>query len=434
LLQQIIVAVSTYILVLLSETSTHHFEINIIPLLLLFVGLLFIVYIPDTYSVIFLEKARYDGFDKYVSDFCSHYFGKTEIYNNVNAKHDIESWITTDARHLIDDFYVFIHDFLSVALNILLNIVVIGVFISSDLILMYLAGFVIMCIIIFLSQKTISNAASEYQRSRQKLSNHLLYSWDNIIIGNKINLAYWQEGYRNTLRTNKDHAVFHQWKIKILGSMAVISGLIPVAIGMVISIKNNADLLWPIIVTLHRQVTIIQHFSIVTNYLLQFSSFRQRGKLCIESMHFQYNTNCTNLLTFIQFEQLSFERDDKAYFFRSFEELKESLQQKPFGRLCIRGKNGSGKTCLLLLLKNYFNDKAIYIPTDGRLFFEQPSEYIQMSTGITKLQNIDKALPNAEVIILDEWDANLDTQNVILINQMLAHYSKDKLLIEVLHG
>jgi energy-coupling factor transporter ATP-binding protein EcfA2 len=36
-------------------------------------------------------------------------------------------------------------------------------------------------------------------------------------------------------------------------------------------------------------------------------------------------------------------------------------------------------------------------------------------------------------LLLDEWDANLDQENILKINDLLNRISKDKVIIEVRH-
>lgn len=57
------------------------------------------------------------------------------------------------------------------------------------------------------------------------------------------------------------------------------------------------------------------------------------------------------------------------------------------------------------------------------------------STGQTQLEHLRNSFSNSRVsiILLDEWDANLDEYNISIINNLIEHYSKDKLIIEVRH-
>jgi ABC-type bacteriocin/lantibiotic exporter with double-glycine peptidase domain len=104
------------------------------------------------------------------------------------------------------------------------------------------------------------------------------------------------------------------------------------------------------------------------------------------------------------------------------------------GRYVIGGENGSGKSTLLLLLKIAARQKSIYIPANGRLF---PAARRDLSTGQQKLRDLRALFADMPdetgLILLDEWDANLDSENRAEVSTMLDTLARDRTVIEVTH-
>jgi ABC-type multidrug transport system fused ATPase/permease subunit len=110
-----------------------------------------------------------------------------------------------------------------------------------------------------------------------------------------------------------------------------------------------------------------------------------------------------------------------------------SLTREP-GRYAIAGPNGSGKTSLLLHLKELLKERAFYLPAQSFLF---PAVKTGLSTGQRKLRDLRSALDAARgrvsVILLDEWDANLDPANRERISAEIDELARRHAVVEVSH-
>jgi ABC-type bacteriocin/lantibiotic exporter with double-glycine peptidase domain len=108
-----------------------------------------------------------------------------------------------------------------------------------------------------------------------------------------------------------------------------------------------------------------------------------------------------------------------------------------FGRYTLRGPNGSGKTSLLLSLKEIYGDGAFYLPAQWEL--ETGQDVSGISTGQRAVNSLLELLtPNERngllpILLLDEWDANLDEENQLMIDQRISEIAKTHLVIESRH-
>lgn len=104
------------------------------------------------------------------------------------------------------------------------------------------------------------------------------------------------------------------------------------------------------------------------------------------------------------------------------------------GRYAVSGPNGAGKTSLLLLLKLRAGGDALYLPAHAMLFPALPTG---VSTGQRKLRDLRQAIAmarkNVTMLLLDEWDANLDPQNRRKMSELLDEISRTHAVIEVSH-
>ena len=99
------------------------------------------------------------------------------------------------------------------------------------------------------------------------------------------------------------------------------------------------------------------------------------------------------------------------------------------GRYLITGENGSGKSSLLKLVKSSIKDSILIAPGVGFI------EDVNGSTGEQQMQQINFAVAqNIKLLLLDEWDANLDKANVQIINEIIQDYAERILILEVRHS
>ena len=103
------------------------------------------------------------------------------------------------------------------------------------------------------------------------------------------------------------------------------------------------------------------------------------------------------------------------------------------GRLTLRGENGAGKSTLLMLVKHELADRAFFLPTQNQLsFIAETNKY---STGESLRNRLMEILErvDVDVLLLDEWDANLDSENHQKLSLLIDKLAESKCVIEVRH-
>ena len=121
----------------------------------------------------------------------------------------------------------------------------------------------------------------------------------------------------------------------------------------------------------------------------------------------------------------------------SLDEFMLLPHEKLKGIYTVRGLNGSGKSLSLLKLKEKYSDAAYLLPAHHDLFVNFQT---QLSSGQLARKSIEWIRENTEslsksvrVLLLDEWNANLDSDNLSALEKVLLELSESFLIVEVRH-
>ncbi|WP_152680286.1 ABC transporter ATP-binding protein [Chromobacterium subtsugae] len=110
-------------------------------------------------------------------------------------------------------------------------------------------------------------------------------------------------------------------------------------------------------------------------------------------------------------------------------QLLDKAQGGGCGRYRVSGGNGAGKTSLLHVLKSRNRESVLITPQAG-----EPG-LAAGSTGERMLARIEACSGYAgTLILLDEWDANLDADNVRRAGRRIDELARANLVVEVRHG
>lgn len=422
LIQQGIVGLSTYFIadLAIDIAKGRNFIINLAGFILSLV----IVYVPAYFASVYLEKAKFDMLDGYIQKFHEIFLGKAFLLNNVDIKEQSTVFVSQESKAVIDDMLDFLFDGIALILNLLFNIIVLGFFLDFKVVIAYLLGFVMVEFFIFYHQKVISKTARIAQKSRISFISTLNKIWDNIVILNKYNLDLFNTRYKQNFNRAQKHHISNHSASNLVASLGMILFMLPV-LGLIcyLFIQNQANYVFlaVLVATLPRQIQLLQMGQALVFHQTNFSSIRAKfiglkNSLQVPNM---------NILDRINFKAISMNGV-------SLQEIDYHHLPKT-GRMTIKGCNGAGKSSFLLHLKTLLSDRAFYLPAKHNLLFCRINNQSTGQNLLANLKEIHSSINDIEMIILDEWDANLDEKNKSLVDDMIDKLSKERLVIEVRH-
>ena len=279
------------------------------------------------------------------------------------------------------------------------------------------------CVRLF--NKQLQRLATHAQKTRLHLLSGLSQSWDNVVIFNPFNHARHQknldDGFR-TAKTSNVQAKSLRYVSANVGMMVLLMCVLGATGWLFYQHWHDVAVLAVLVATLPRQIQMLQMSHQIISYQAQISQLLARLTGLFEILQ----TPNATLDEHIQTDKIIVKQTNRPI---DINALKHHPPKT--GRITLTGQNGVGKSCVLLTLKNHHQTHANYLPAKHSLCFDDESG----STG-QKLMRELLALgqDDAMILLLDEWDANLDSVNQVQLDAWLDELAKHKLIIEVRHG
>ncbi len=427
-LHQTMIAASSYFLIQLINAFQSHQDYFLF--LMMYLVAMIIPYLPGCLSYIALQHWINRAHQHIVSHFSASAYGRIEAFRDHHLKNTVESAVSRNSFSVIGDYLNFIYGFTSFFLNSILSMLVLGFLLPGNLLSGYFSSLVICAIIILVMRKPISICSEKNERNFISFSTSLSKIWENATIGNQRNNHYWTQ--QRELAGNRYYksAIELAWIRQTGNFLLAIVSLGP-TIYLVFSAFTASDtsamLIAAIIVNLTRIFHILNSLSTLVYDLLTWSSMNARLHVLFDA-----EQQLTKQMPLPENAQHAITMN--AITIHRFSDALAMIKQAGHGRFTIQGANGSGKTTLLYYLKKAFPDNAIFIPAHyANLVWH--TEIDHLSTGEKMLSQIRDGFEDQSlgVLLLDEWDANLDTHNKKEIDAMLQTLSKTKTIIEVRH-
>ena len=423
-IQQLIVASSTYFIALLAQSlSEGHISLLYI---ILFSTSLVVVYIPAYYCITNIDCAKYDAHQRYNDKFHEVFLGKTSLLSSDNLQSTATSTLAQESSYTLSLVIDSIYDICALVLNILFNVLIITWFLDSTLLLGYILGITFASLFVYFRRNRLKRAAQKDQKSRLELTARLFDSWDNIVVFNKHNYSLYKKVVHDSFNKAKENSGRSESIRHINSSLGMIILMLPVFIVTAFILQKNwsdATVLAVLVATLPRQIQLLQMcYQLVCHYT-------NLGiiKTMLEGILDVLKINNINLDAYIQAENIRVKQTGQVF---DPNHLTEN------GRITLIGNNGVGKSCVLLKLKEHYQDQAYYLPVKHNLYFNyniDPSH--KGSTGQQLIKQIEEIRQEdqSRILMLDEWDANLDSINTQLIDTYLDKIAKTRLVIDIRH-
>jgi hypothetical protein len=433
LIQQMIVASSTVWIVLLSNAVTSGKIFHVFLYLSFFILSLTLVYIPSTIMKIFVTKAQFAAYEKYIMRFQKNLYGFASLKNDEVFRRERQGYFNNESYLAISSTVFFLTDWLSLFLNISFNIIALSLVINKTFVFSYILTVPIILFVLKKSSGKIIDSNKRSQKERAGMFQTISSFWDTVLIGNRYNKRILIDRFNSDFNKSvkeSTKAVFYE---ELTVSLTMVLSLLPV-IGnlsyLIITGLDKMAIIISVIATLPRQIQLLQYLSDLVSGFTRWKGIKTKLDAIFEALEYPSD----NSKGTIDWSGIYLETKNERIVLSSIEHLKEYTGMYSTGRYTLRGTNGSGKTTILATIKEIEKENAFFLPAQSSLVFSS-IENKNLSTGekmISLLDEIDRMV-SENLLLLDEWDANLDRKNIMKISGKIDALAEKKCIIEVRH-
>ncbi len=414
-------------------------------------------YVVGVISWIFAERAGYRGFGKFMLRFARENRDKVTLLNEKPSREQVEPFLTGETFQCFFNVMYELEFALKLFLGLVFNALVLGAEIDPSLPFAYVGAFGTLLLMQWVLQKPIAHAYLENQRMNNRITAQGYTAWDNIFSGNSYNLRLWLGGFKTRLR---EGLVVQIRAIVAREGMSAMSGIVSLAIVFatitMVAMRNVGDtvLLVGLATTLPRQIEMTYELHLLATGWNDFIAIWTRFGGVAANMSPEPDADFD---TRIKYDRLVLREGDHANVVSSLGDALRVVLAQPTGRINVRGGNGTGKSSLLASLKTELKKRAYYWPTTDRLAFqftggvvpvdvegddedevvveESMDKKLGFSSGERQLKSLEEIVSatDAQVYLLDEWDANLDAVNKAKGDALVDELAARARVVEISH-
>jgi ABC-type bacteriocin/lantibiotic exporter with double-glycine peptidase domain len=439
ILQQGAVASSTWFLA--RATANAQSPAMILPWLIGFLVSLSLPYIPGLFASREVAKLKNSAQRKVLELLRATIQGKTTLFANKAERERRFVFLQREGEDFVTQSCDAGFDFTQTIFNVILNISALVIVVHPALLPAYVLSLAFMSITTHLGKKTLTEATREQRIARIGFDAVQLTAWENLTIGNTTNTARWN----SSLDSRFENLAVKRLNLSTLREVSSLlstwAAMIPVLsanVWMVSKASSSAELAL-FVATLPRQLMVLNHLHIVSSWSGFFHELRERYEglrnalsPVPRTLNIEHDRN-------IRFSELQLKSVGETAGTSELgnsantEKLAQWAESTKQGRFKIEGKNGSGKSTLLRALKEYIGGDAFYLPAEhSALDFPVANGLSSGQRARSILESLKISAPR--VLLLDEWDANLDPRHRSLLDQVISQLAEQHLVIEVRHN
>lgn len=440
--QQMIEASSTLWLVGMMKKITSGEDF--FPYLYLYLATLTIPYIPGCLAFIFKTSWKQEAQRSFIQAFVTSNHNQIGEWSNKGLKEEKLSILTAEGPSALHTLIDYVFDLYGYVLSVFFNIFALSIVVEPLFAIAYFFSVVTVLVVMKFKRRIQRRLTQKALTARIDLYQSLLAAWDNVLLGNRYNFKLWED--RTTQRLNRclqknvDLERFDQVLAIVISLLTSIPSLI-VVVYYAYTHYNDVESLTSFLVTLPVLFWILSYTYNTLSYIFRWAMHRgklisiykaiqptQHSHLAMEKKVKWPKIVMMNA-TYPSSDHISAAGPQAL---SSYQDLLSQTTRS--GRITLRGENGAGKSTLLMLIKNTLADKAFFLPTQNQLSFV--SETNKYSTGESlrnRLLEILQKVNDVDVLLLDEWDANLDKENQERLSLLIDELAEKKCVIEVRH-
>lgn len=428
-IHQTIVACSTFFL----TNTISKFQANqaYFADLCLYLVAMAIPYLPGCASFVALQRWINQSHGALVEKFTSTVTSNRPNYRNHAMREKVTAVLARNSFPVLQDYLSFVHDLASFSLNSLLSISVIVFLLPAQLVSGYCLSLALCFLIVISFQKKISQASSRSEYAYLRYSGFLCSFWPNAALGNTHNESIWRT-QRETAGREFYSSSNRLEALRQSGNLLLAAASLGPTIFLIVAIARDANvtptIIAALIVSLTRIFLIVNSLSTLVYRVLDYSSLHARLKVLFDAR--------SDLATHAR-ETIAGAVDIwiNKMRIRNVSKGKRIIASSTCGRFTVTGANGSGKSTFLLALKREYGEACFLLPADySNLAWTKDCH--TLSTGQRLAEHLVEIfeIKSIQCILLDEWDANLDRDNIQKIERILHSLSATKVIVEARHG
>lgn len=359
--------------------------------------------------------------------------GRPALATSREAEKSFTAIISGNGQELLSDCVEFVYGTARLLVGSILAVMLISIFVLKDFFVAYLISAVLCGLLLYRLGAWQTRMAAALEKSYNKLTAALPEGWMANTLGEAAVVDRFMRLFARRWRLNRRMA----WKtMNAFQSFDLLQAFciwLPAAVVIVLNLSSmTAANMIALAVVLPRLVDALLDISGLMAYLTDYLSLMGR----VNWLNGALAEQSADLTQRYRIESLRLLREQDGGWRQvdlvSAEDAIDAARKA--GRYVLSGPNGSGKTSLLLQMKMLSKDEAIYLPAQAFLF---PSPGTGLSTGQRKLRELIDlfalARGRTRLILLDEWDANLDPANRERISAEIDVLARTHAVVEVSH-
>jgi hypothetical protein len=399
--------------------------------LVLYMAAMIVPFIPGCLSFIAMQQWINHAHLNITTQLVNAARDKVQLYRSAAQRETFDSAVSRNAFGSVSSYIAMSHDFFSLLFNSVFSMAVIGFLLPRELMLGYTISFVAAFAVIWLFNSPAQRRSAEVEDQYAEYGNCLARAWDNATAGNQHNYENWLQDrdkkgwayYRGALKLAS---------LKQVGNVSIaLASLLPTAylIHFMVTTHSAAPaVLAVVIVNLTRIFHILNSLGTLIYQMLEWTAMKARL-----SYLFNIEDAMASPPELPDAPAGSMTINGKTVV--DFASVIGQIREAGCGRFTVRGANGTGKSTLLLAMKQAYSQAAFFLPTaNSRLNWQ--GNYERRSTGQRMravLDEICSSTQGLKYLLLDEWDANLDSANREQLDGLLASMSRQFVVVEVRH-
>lgn len=439
--QQLIEASATVWLVAMMKKITS--GENFFPYLYIYLLSLIAPYIPVCIASIMKISWKQQSQKSFVLAFVKANRNQINEWSNKGIKEQKLSILTAEGPNALQLVVDYIYDLVWYGFCVFFNILALSIVVEPLFAAAYFLSVVTVLVVMKVKRKMQRRLTKKALTARIDLYQSLLAAWDNVLLGNRYNFNLWKDKTNQRLdrclRKNVELERFDQVLAIVISLVTSIPCLI-VVLYHAHSYQQSIETIASFFVTLPVLFTVLSYTYQTLSLVFRWSMHKSKLVAIYKSIQ-PVKESQSALEKKVKWPkiQMSFStiapEDHMSmpgpHALTCYTDILSSTAK--CGRLTVRGENGAGKSTLLLLVKNALGDRAFFLPTQNQLSFV--AETNKYSTGESLKNRLLEILErvDVDVLLLDEWDANLDSENKERLSSLIDEIAAKKCVIEVRH-